>query len=129
MNDTAANLRTMLTAAAGITTAFGSRVYAETLTPPPGYQPSVGKALCFGRRGAVPAGENDGLMRESFQFKCYGATPVDAQAGFRALFDALNFGRSLYVKGAVLEGGGETLQEPDSGWNFVLAYFLVLSVR
>lgn len=118
-------LREFLTAQSAITTAFGTRIWAEVDAPQPGYKPSAGKALVFKiRDGYIPT-ETAAYLAFSFQFKCYGPNELAAYQGYMTLFDALNFAANQHIKSAEAEVLGQSLREPDSNWPYVLAFFSV----
>ena len=64
-------IRDFLIAQATLTALTGTRIYGETATPPPGYNPGQGAAICFRRRGGIDD-YSDALQVPSVQFKCYG---------------------------------------------------------
>jgi hypothetical protein len=119
-------LRDFLVADANMLAGFGSRIWAEVDTPPPEYQPGQGSGLCFKvRDGNIPS-ETVAILGRSFQFKVYASDESQAQAGYRTLFEALNFKSNVNIKMAQEEVAGQTLREPDSNWPFVLTFFHVL---
>lgn len=103
----------------------GDRVFAERNVPPPGYRPADGPCITFKIRGGGPDYE-DALLTPSVQFKCYDTSEVRAQALYRALHDALHNSTGPSVLHAEEEGIGQTLEEPDTEWVFVLAFFTVM---
>jgi hypothetical protein len=114
-----------LLAQPGLTNVVEGRIYAEVDTPPPGYTPADGQAICFKTRGGIQDYEGAILM-PSVQFKCYGASEFEANEAYRALCDALNDKASYAIKYARLEALGVTLREPDTDWIYVLAFFSIL---
>jgi hypothetical protein len=118
-------VRSYLLTKTALTALVSSRIYAERNNPPPGYTPGIGGAITFKRRGGAPD-YSGALVVPSYQFKCYAATEADANQVYRALYDALQEGKSADIKFAVLETVGETLREPDSQWIYVLCFFTIL---
>jgi len=114
-----------LLAQASLTALTGTRIHAETDTPPPGYKPSDGGCVCFKTRGGDMRTQEDALILPSVQFKCYAASDVAANAVYRALFDALQGARAGTVRWAQIEALGATLSEPETGWPFVLTYYKI----
>ena len=129
MTDVSAALRTHLLANAALYALTGARIWAETDSPPAGYTPAEGGAVCFKVRGGQPE-YSDLLLYPSVQFKCYGATSLAANAVYRAVYTALQNTRAGgTVRWAQCEVLGQTLQEPESTggapWWFVLTFFQV----
>lgn len=129
MTDVEAALRTFLLARSGVYALTGTRIWTGRDTPPPDYTPADGSALCVKVRGGA-AEYSDLLLYASVQCKGYGATPVDAQALARALWDALQGTRADgVVRWARQETMGVVLSEPqtDGGgpWWFVLTHYTV----
>lgn len=116
-------IRTYLTGAMSAT--VGSRIYAGRDEPPAGYTPSSGKAVVFKSRNIDPD-YDDALFVFDGQFKCYGTSEVDADICYRALYTALHNATSSTILHAEATGGGVPLEDPDTGWFYVLAYFMVM---
>jgi hypothetical protein len=102
-------------------------IYAARDVPPETYLLSDGSALVFRVRG----GDEDyggAILTPSVQFKCYGATEADADSLYRAVNDALH-GVGLF-NGDILQGEreaqGQPLEEPDTRWPYVLAYYTLM---
>ena len=113
--------------ASSITVLTGSRIWAERDTPPPGYEPGLGNAICFKRRGGSELDESSAILGDSYQFKCYAGTEIAANALYRMLYDVLHEQRSSSILFAQVEVAGETLREQeDKSWIFVLTFFRVL---
>lgn len=110
-----------LLAVSALTALTSTRIYAETRFPPPNYTPNDGSAICFARRGGNQDYEGVTLY-PSYQFKIYGSTAAVANQAYRELHDALNHILTGALKGE-METLGQTLQEPDTGWFYVLAYY------
>lgn len=128
MIDIEATVRTYLLSVPGVTALTGTRIYAGRDVPPVGYQPSDGGAICFKVRGGslnYPAVHAD----SSLQFKCYGASEVAAAGVYRALVDALQDARTNTILSSQLEILGQHLEEPETQWRFVLAFFQIILVR
>lgn len=124
MIDTSETLREFLLVQPGLAMAE-RRIYAEREMPPPEYQPGDGWAFCFKRRGGGQDYEAV-VLSPSYQFKCYGATEMEANQAYRALFDALNGAGSYLIKAAEQEAQGQTLYEPKTGWPYVLAFYKLM---
>ena len=124
MNNVAKTLRDYLLTQAGLMALTGTRIYAEANSPPAGYKPSDGGAVCFKARGGRPD-YVDVIVTPSMQFKCYGATELLANLVYAALYDALHNAQTNAIRGARCEILGTTLAEPETGWPFVLTFFRV----
>ena len=124
-------LRDYLVADAGLSALVSTRIYAARDVPPEGYKPSTGSCLVFKRRGGPPTDESGQVIVNSYQFKCYGSggndnqQVINAEAVYRALYDALHFQSTYDILGAEEESRGSSLPETDTGWMFVLAFFRV----
>lgn len=103
----------------------GTSVWAGVSFPPAAYKPADGPAVAFRTRGGEET-EEDQLLVPSFQFKVYGEDPKDAWTNYLALDAALKAPADSAIGWAVQEGMGTPLVEPDSGWDFVLAYYRVI---
>lgn len=123
MIDPLALIRVFL--AAELSGTVGTRIYAGRDNPPEGYTPSDGKAIAFKARNIEPD-YDDALVIFDGQFKCFGATEIDANVCYRALYDALQNGHSSTILHAETSGGGVSLEDPETGWFYVLAYFEVM---
>jgi hypothetical protein len=123
-------LRNFLVDKAPLAALVGSRIFAGRDTPPVGYAPADGSCLVFARRGDAQD-ESGAFLQHSYQFKCYGggetdsAQIINANLVYRALYDVLNYRSSHLVAGGQREGGGQVLQEPDTLWPYVLAFYQV----
>lgn len=125
MTDESAALRSMLEADGVLTALIGQRLWAETDVPATGYQPSQGPAICFKVRGGTDD-YTDALQHDSFQFKCYGATPLLARECYRALHAALQNKQAVLIRWARREILGQLLLEPETGWPYVLTAYKVM---
>ena len=121
MRDLLADVLGHLQANAPLVAVVGGRIYAGTATPPNSYKPTQGACIVFDFRGGQPAYE--GMERPRLQTKTYGLTPYVAQAGYRALVDALHEVQGGNVRWAKLSTYGQNLLEPETDWHFVLAFF------
>lgn len=122
MNDISKLLRDYLAANAGVSALTGGRIYAERSYPPRGVTPSAGNLLVFKARGGSVAYHSQQVM-PSFQFKCYAGTELAANTLYRALFEALQDMHSGVFLHGECEVLGQTLEEPETEWVFVLTYF------
>lgn len=121
MIDAPATLRTYLLSQSTLTALTSTRIWAERVVPKPGYKPSDGGAIAFrGRGGSVDY--PGGLIRNSWQMKCYGTDEANANAVYRALFDVLHDASGGGLRWAVMEVAGQTLLE-DTGWPYVLTFY------
>lgn len=114
-----------LLAQASLTNVVERRIYAEVDSPPAGYKPADGPAICLKMRGGGQDYESAVLL-PSMQFKIYGESEAVVNAAYRALCDALNDKASYTIKYAMLETLGQTLREPGIGWIYVLVFFSVM---
>jgi len=103
----------------------GTRIYAGTDVPAVGYKPSDGPCICFKVRGGRFETEQRDLIAPSVQFKCYGATELEANRCYRTLHDVLDLGRGATMRYALAEGPGQLLQdqERDKAWWFTLVFY------
>ena len=123
MIDALSTLRTFIVAQSSVTALTGQRVYAGRTFPPPEYVAGQ-YAICFNARGGVMTYDRR-LINDSFTFKCYGPDEVAAMALSRTLVDAIDDKSSGAIRHIELEISGYPLQEPDTGWPFVLTFFRV----
>lgn len=100
-------------------------IFAARDVPPPGYKPDDGAAITFRVRGGTPD-YDDATLMPSVQFKCYGASELAAWTCYRTLYDTLHNGVSATIARGISEVLGQPLEEPDTDWPFVLAFFRVL---
>jgi hypothetical protein len=103
-----------------------ARIYAGRDVPPVGYSlPDDGPCVTFRVRGGL-ADYDDALANPSVQFKCYGSTDYVAMQVYRALYGVLHNGRNGRILHAEAEVLGQSLEEPETHWPFVLTYFTVM---
>jgi len=124
LTDIESIIRAYLVAQAGILALTSTRVYASPYLPP-GYQPSDGSALLLSLRGGGQD-YSSRVLEASLYVRSYAATATAARTLDRAVYDAFNDVRSSTIKWARLETPGQLLQEPETGWVFVLSAYRVL---
>lgn len=103
-------------------------IWAGVTFPPSGYDPaSSGRGIAFKVRGGnTDAVEESDLLRPSVQFKAYGSSERDAWQAYMALTEVLLSPADGYVIDAREDPGiGNQLKEPDTGWDHVLAFYIV----
>jgi hypothetical protein len=128
MNDAGALIRTALLAQAPLTAIIGNRLWPERTMPIAGYQPNNGVAIAFRTRGGGTMYRN-GYMYPSVQFKIWGIDEFTANTGYRALVDVLHDKSPGTIRSAYLEVLGQTAEEQDTGWPFVLCFFTIWLAR
>ena len=101
------------------------RIYAGRTVPPPGYELSDGPCVVFRVRGGGPD-YDDALLIPSVQFKMYGSSEESAFEVYRALYDRLHNGHDDSILHAESEVLGQLLEESDTQWPYVLAFFTVM---
>lgn len=123
-------VRDYLLTVSAITSLTGQRIYAARDVPPPGYEPSEGRALVFKTRGGlINTTHRSAHISPSLQFKCYGLTEADAMDLYMALVDALHDSRPGAIMYAGVETLGQPLEEPDTRWRYVLVFFKLIALR
>jgi hypothetical protein len=105
---------------AALVTAVGGRIYGGD-APPVEYNPAVGGAVCLRSRGGPT--RYDQLLDVSIQAKCYGQTAVAAWHTYQLTYDALHEKSSSAVTFSQSQVIGQTLTEPGTGRDYILAYF------
>ncbi len=126
MIDVETAIRDFLKVRPEITQYTGARIYAGRDVPPVGYSlPDNGACIVFRTRGGTPD-YDDALLNPSVQFKCYGASEYLAMQVYRALYDVLHGGYDANILHAEAEVLGQSLEEPETQWPFVLTYFTVM---
>lgn len=123
MIDPLLTMRSYLADKSLITAQVSDRIYAGAVYPPSEYQPGQ-KAICFNGRGGQ-LDYHSQTLRDSLQFKCYGADEVAAMGLYRTLVDILHDGQDANIRSAQLEISGYPLREPETGWHYTLCYFTV----
>jgi hypothetical protein len=104
----------------------GVAIHAGRDVPPEGYTPGDdGDAIVFRIRGGTFDYE-DALILPSVQFKCYATDEVDAYDLYRTLHGVLQLGHDGSILNAEAETIGQLLEEPETGWRFVLAFYTVM---
>ena len=124
MVDVVEKVRSFLAANGALVAVVGTRIYGGRDVPPQGYKPSDGACVTFRVRGGLGDYE-DALLKPSVQVKCYGETEAEAGAVYRAVDRALHEGRGQYVLFGEREVLGQALEEPQTGWRYVLGFYLV----
>lgn len=104
-----------------LTALTGERIWGERLFPVPGYKPADGGAIVFATRGGTLDYAN--VLNPRIQFKCYGITPLAANAVYRALYDVLHEAKTGTFAQALCETLGQPLQDERTEWFFVLTYY------
>ena len=126
MIDAHKKIRDYLITVDGLTDLTGTgRIWAGREFPTVGYTPSDGSGVAFIARDQKPD-YDDAVLIVPIQAKCYGSTDMNAMTCYRALYDALQNAATSTILHAECDGGGQPLEEPDTGWNFVLGYFMVV---
>lgn len=123
MIDAPDTLRDFLLTKTTITALIDTRIWAELDEPPVGYKPSQGGAIVFKARGGAPD-TTGAILRNSWQFKCYGADVYAIRAVYRALADVLHdatLAGASFASG--LEVAGQMLTEPRTNWPYMLSFF------
>lgn len=72
---------------------------------------------------------HNGLMYPSVQFKCYGIDEIAANTVYRALFDTLHDRAFGSIRAAQCEVLGQTAQDADTLWPYVLTFFTIWLIR
>lgn len=129
MIDPTTIVKTYLGTNAALTALIGTRQWGGRSVPVTRYRPEQGGALVYRARGGPPpTDEFSKLLRVSYQFKCYGATEVAANAVNGALFDALEGAAYGAMIHAGLEVAGQELREramEPNDWPYVLVFYLL----
>jgi hypothetical protein len=121
MIDAPAAIFVWTTAYTPLTALTGDRVWSEMNNPPPGYKPTAGPALTFRIRGGAPDYSRSHL-NPSVQFKCYGLDAGQANELYRVLYDRFELGGGYGIKAANVDVLGQTLNDQDTDWFFVLMF-------
>lgn len=115
-------LRDYLLTKTAITALVSTRIWAELTYPPTGYKPADGGAIVFKSATGGFVGANT-IVRNRWQFKVYGPDVYAIGAVYRVLMDVMHDVRGSGIKSSGPEAPGTMLEEPDSGWAFMLVYF------
>jgi hypothetical protein len=109
------------------------RIYGGRDEPPPGWKPADGDCLCFKVRGGPGPDYDDALLTVSIQCKYYpgvmksaAGAEARAWAGYRALYTGLHNLASGTILNAQSEVVGQILEQPETGWLYVLAHFIAM---
>lgn len=128
MIDAPAVIRSFLLAQSPIFAMTGNRIWADASVPGTGYTPSQGAAIVFRIRGGIHTA-NGSVIAPSVQFKFYGSVVVvnnvavnRAGALYRAWYDVMRNGGGSGVKNCDVDVLGQSLEDEDTGWEFVLAF-------
>lgn len=119
MTDPQAALLAHLSAQPGLS---GVTLIAGRNEPNVGYEPSQGPCIVFRVRGGTNSHDDD-LLFPSMQIKCYAANELAAYTLYQNLRTALQYANNENVAWAAEEMIGQPLNEPDTGWPYVLAFF------
>lgn len=127
MIDTNTELRTWLLTQSTIADEVSTRIYWPQL--PERYDYDNRKAIAFFCRGGSNHNEIP-LLEPSIQFKCFGATSVEAREVYRALYDTLYdvdaSTDNAYILSATEETAGQDLRDQeDENSFFVLTFWKV----
>ena len=101
------------------------RFFGGRHVPPEGYEVDDGPCVVFRVRGGGPD-YDDALLIPSVQFKVYGHNEERAFEVYRALYDRLHLGHDGTILHAESEVLGQPLEEVETEWRYVLAFFLVM---
>ena len=101
----------------------GVSLFAGRSVPPEGYSPDdSGDCLVFKVRGGDSDYE-DALLRPSVQFKAYSTSELNAYTLYQTLDDVLHGAHSADILHCERENMGQLLEEAETEWPYVLAYF------
>jgi hypothetical protein len=118
-------LRTWMLQQAAIVDLVDDRVYAARDVPPVGVEIADGPCVVLKTRGGM-MDYADAIISPSFQVKAYGRTEQEAMQLYRALFESLQGMVNSSILHAEMEAPGQPLEEPDTHWPFVLAYWTIM---
>lgn len=129
MNDAADIVRDYLLTVSAITalTTTG-RIWAELTYPPTTgtrYTPTTGAAIVFKSAGGGFLASN-ALLRNRWQFKFYGPDVYAIRAVYLATMDAMHDAAGLGILSSQPEAPGTMLNDPESGWPFMLVFIETL---
>lgn len=127
MIDAHTALRTYLIAASPLRTLLGGAyVYWPELPASRSVSP-IGKNIVF-RFSGGPTSPYLPTQQARVNFRCYGASHVEAMTVYRALYDRLHAIQNVIVGdtgiyGAEEDTPGEPLEDPGTGWPFVFTVY------
>jgi hypothetical protein len=116
-------LRNYLITRDGIDALAGDRIYASPYLPK-NYVPDLGPALLFNIRGGGQDYSSQ-VLSPSFQFRSYAIDHAQAIELDQALYDNLNDAFCIDIKMARMETVGQMLNEPQTGWPYILSFYRV----
>jgi hypothetical protein len=122
MIDVDAEMRAYLVGKPALTALVDQRIYA-LVDPPAGYLASDGPAVVFTTRGTLSYPSK--IFKGIAQFRTIAEDLVTARQVYMALVDAMQDGYNDVLRIARLDLGGESLQDPETGWYYVSASFRV----
>ena len=125
MVDASLVIRDYLLSKPEIVAVVADRVYAERSAPPPGYREEDGPCIVFKVRGGSISYE-DALLLPSVQIACYAPSAYDARIVWNVVFSVLHGATTARILHAEAADLGESLVEPETGWNFVVGYFSMM---
>ena len=130
MSDVNSILRAYLAADAGLIGVVGNRIYCPRL-PEGATLPALG----FFVRGGNSTPYIPPIVEPSFQFDCWGSSPIEARSVYTALYDALQGIQNVkvtiapddyYIKSAIEEVQGQDVQSVDfPNYYRVISFFRV----
>lgn len=123
MIDANTTLRTYLSNQSALTALTSTRLWPGRTFPPEDYDPGDGAGIAFRSRGGPGLDFSRQVLRLSMQMKCYAANKYDANTLYRTLVDVLDDKRGDGIRQALLDVPGQTLEEQDTGWPYVLVFF------
>ena len=110
-------------------TVLQGRVYTTLREAPEGWVPEDGGCIVVSGRGGGGHGESNTMLRVSLQFKCYGggvhfnAQKTNARAIYKLLHESIVHRPTYKIMGCQAEGTAIDLEEPETGFPFVLGFF------
>jgi len=103
------------------------RIWGGSVFPPRGanYNPSQGPAICLQNYSGVDD-YTDLLRHDRVQFKCYAASPANADSLAGVLHGALQSERTKDMMWARRTITARVLTEPDTGWVFAFVQYSIM---
>ncbi len=134
--DTISNLRTYLVAQAALTAVLANAAY---IYGPPGFPDSVVSSMpcqliTFLQSGGVPHGFQTPLTSARIEFRCYGATHIEASEVERTLASVLDKQNNAAIGSNCMFSASKSteasfLTDPETDWPFVfVVYDLVFNM-